>query len=164
MTGSRRLVVLRHAHATSGAGLPDIERPLSERGESEADAAGAWLATYGIRPDLVICSVARRTRETYVILERHLGRAMTVTYEQRAYSAGLDDLLDLVQETAEGHETVLLVGHNPSVYQLVLSLAGGAEAGFPPAAAALIELDGEWGYANPGTGRLLTQWAPEGVR
>lgn len=157
---TRRLVVLRHAHATSGAGLPDVERPLSERGEIEADAAGVWLAERGIRPDLVVCSVARRTRETYSILERHLGPAPAVEYEERAYSAGLDDLLALVQETHEGHGTVLLVGHNPSVYQLVLSLAGGAEAGFPPASAALIELDGEWGYANPGTGRLLTQWAP----
>ncbi|MQA97246.1 MAG: histidine phosphatase family protein [Streptosporangiales bacterium] len=158
--GARRLVVLRHAHATSGAGLPDIERPLSERGETEAAAAGAWLAAQALGPDLVICSVARRTRETYGIVERHLTPAPPVAYETRAYEAGLDDLLAVVQETPEEHDTVLLVGHNPGVYQLVLSLAGGAERGFPPGSAAVIELDREWGYANPGTGRLLTRWAP----
>lgn len=156
----RRLVVLRHAHAASGVGLPDVERPLSERGETEAAAAGAWLAEHDLRPDLVLCSVARRTRETYAIIERHLDGTPAVEYEQRAYSASPDDLLALVQETPEEHGTVLLVGHNPSVYQLVLSLAGGAEAGFPPASAAVLELDADWGYANPGTGRLLTQWAP----
>ena len=61
----RELILLRHAHAEPGAaGQADFDRPLSSQGLAEAEAAGRWLADQGLVPDRVLCSPARRARET----------------------------------------------------------------------------------------------------
>ena len=61
----RELVLLRHAHAESAApGQDDFDRPLSRDGLAEAEAAGAWLRKQSWTPDLIVCSPARRARET----------------------------------------------------------------------------------------------------
>ena len=64
---TRTLVLLRHAKAeAAGSDAPDdAERPLTARGHADAAAAGAWLARHGLLPDVVICSPARRTRQTW---------------------------------------------------------------------------------------------------
>ena len=61
----RTLVILRHAKAERPAELADADRPLTQRGHADAAAAGAWLAARGYRPDLVLCSPAKRTRQTW---------------------------------------------------------------------------------------------------
>jgi phosphohistidine phosphatase len=62
----RTLVILRHAKATPYRGDDsDVDRPLTARGRADATAAGHWLAAHDLRPDLVLCSPARRTRETW---------------------------------------------------------------------------------------------------
>jgi phosphohistidine phosphatase len=61
----RTLIIVRHAKAESFSSTPDLSRPLTPRGHADANAAGAWLAAHGYRPDLVICSPARRTRQTW---------------------------------------------------------------------------------------------------
>src|SRR5690349_14409747 len=61
----RPLVLLRHAKAEAPGQLPGFERGVTAEGESDADAAGSWLADEHLRPDLVLCSSARRTRQTW---------------------------------------------------------------------------------------------------
>ena len=62
----RELILLRHAHAEpAAAGQADIDRPLSAQGLAEAEAAGRWLAAQGLVPDRVLCSPARRARESW---------------------------------------------------------------------------------------------------
>jgi phosphohistidine phosphatase len=61
----RILVLLRHAKAEPQSGTADADRPLTSRGHADAGAAGAWLAGHGYRPELVICSPAKRTRQTW---------------------------------------------------------------------------------------------------
>ena len=61
----RELILLRHAHAEpAAAGQADLDRPLSPEGLAEAEAAGRWLREQGLVPDRVLCSPARRARET----------------------------------------------------------------------------------------------------
>ena len=67
----RELILLRHAHADPALpGQSDMDRPLSAEGLAEAESAGRWLRDQGLVPDCVLCSPARRTRET---LEAVLG-------------------------------------------------------------------------------------------
>src|SRR2546423_12767472 len=61
----RTLVILRHAKAERPAGTADEDRPLTQRGHADSAAAGAWLAARGDRPDLVLCSPSKRTRQTW---------------------------------------------------------------------------------------------------
>jgi phosphohistidine phosphatase len=61
----RSIVLLRHAKAERPTGAADADRPLTARGHADAAAAGAWLAHGGYLPEVVICSPAKRTRQTW---------------------------------------------------------------------------------------------------
>ena len=62
---NRCVVLLRHAKAERPARIADFDRPLTARGYADAGAAGAWLAHGGLLPSIVICSPAKRTRQTW---------------------------------------------------------------------------------------------------
>ncbi len=68
-----RLIVMRHAKAGELPGGPDVERALTERGRRDAAAAGRWLRASGFVPEAVICSAARRTRQTWQQVSAELG-------------------------------------------------------------------------------------------
>jgi phosphohistidine phosphatase len=142
---------MRHAQAENG--FEDFERGLTDRGRSQAEAVGRLLAERGYVPDHVICSAARRTRQT---LDGVLGtmepeNRPEVDYSEAAYSAGVDTLLELVNQVDPDAGTVLVVAHNPTVAQLAASFLGSPTA-YPPATVAAVELEVEWLYAAPGTG------------
>ncbi|MFY1685894.1 SixA phosphatase family protein [Micromonospora sp. WMMD730] len=122
---TRTLVLLRHAKAEQPTTGPDVERRLTARGHADAAAAGAWLTRQGLLPDVVICSAARRTRQTWHDVALGMtgsrpegapaGTAPVVRYAAAAYEAHPDDLLDLVRTVEPEAGTVLLVAHNPGV-------------------------------------------------
>jgi phosphohistidine phosphatase len=164
----RTIVLLRHAKADWPA-VADHERPLAERGRTDASVAGRRLADAGIAPDLVLCSTAARTRETWKLAAHEMPERPRTVYEERLYEASLGDLLALLNETPEEIGTLLLVGHNPGVHALADALAGSAEAdalarmnrgGFPTAAFAVITFPGGWKSVEHGVGRLADYWVP----
>jgi phosphohistidine phosphatase len=134
----RSIVLLRHAKAEPPAGTPDIERRLSARGRADAAAAGAWLAHGGYLPELVVCSPAKRTRQTWhdvalgMAAPPTLGggaesagvvpgptpRGPNVRYEAAIYAGDAEDLLGLVRSTDAEVTTLLLIGHNPTISEL----------------------------------------------
>jgi phosphohistidine phosphatase len=121
----RTLVLLRHAKAEQSAEIPDEDRPLTARGHADSAAAGAWLARHALLPDVVLCSTARRTRQTWhgVALGATgsppeggpAGSAPVVRYEPAAYDAHPDVLLDVVREVDPKARFVLLIAHNPGI-------------------------------------------------
>jgi phosphohistidine phosphatase len=164
MDGGHTLVVLRHAKAAGEPGVNDLDRPLTGRGRRNATSAGQWLLARGIRPDLVLCSESRRTRETWAQVSAALGAAAppdsAVRFESRVYDAGGQDLLDLVNEQPNDVGTVLTVGHNPASQQLVAWLTGRLDLEFPTCALAVIRLGESWAAAAPGGGELTELWTP----
>lgn len=152
------LIVLRHAKAVAGLGIPDIDRTLNDRGRSDAAATGRWLRENGLVPGMVLCSTAARTRETLARLD--LGAE--VSYESGIYDNDPDGLLTLLNQVPDDVARLLLVGHNPSVHQLVHDLTGQAPDAFPTCALAVIELAGTWAGARPGAGELRTVRTPKG--
>jgi phosphohistidine phosphatase len=168
----RRLVVARHAKSDWPAGVADLDRPLGRRGVRDAGAAGRWLAEHGWGPDLVWCSPARRTRETWDALGAGLGDlpAPEVRFDDRVYDASLPDLFEVLHDTPSRRVCVLLVGHNPGVQQLVLTLAqrGSEEARslaaakFPTSALAVLDLDVSWSALAPKCGFLSSFAVPRG--
>ncbi|GGO13664.1 phosphoglycerate mutase [Microbispora rosea subsp. aerata] len=151
---ARTLVVVRHATAGDAPGLPDRERPLTPGGERDARAAGEEIKR--LTPGLVLCSPSVRTRRTAELL----GLDAPVEVERDIYEAYPDDLLGVLRRTDGEITSVVLVGHNPGVHELVATLTDARLEGFPPAAYAVIELDVPWEDIAPGTGRLIHMSRP----
>ena len=149
--------------------MPDRDRPLAKRGRRDAPRIGRWLYDHGYLPDLVVCSDARRTRQTWDLVAPELGGSPLVTFEPRAYAASAQALLYLAQELPGRYRAALLIGHNPGLADLANSLAappaGNGElspAGlrFPTAAVAIFEFGEGWPALSPGHARLLAYTAP----
>jgi phosphohistidine phosphatase len=157
----RRLVLLRHAKSAWPEDMPDHDRPLGKRGRRDAPAVGCWLRGNGYVPDTVVCSTARRTRETWELVAAELGpgfkgRAPAVTFEPRAYAASAVSLLYLARELPGQCRTGMLIAHNPGISELAGSLAGTHPGGmnFPTAGVAVLEFDGEWADLGRGQARV----------
>lgn len=157
----RELILLRHAHAEEGnAAQADLDRPLSAEGLAEAEAAGHWLATQKLVPDCVLCSPARRTRET---LEAVLGVIGYVEQrvEEAIYEADPGALMALIDAHPDV-DRLLLVGHNPGLEQLVALLHSGQSGdyrGMPPGAVAVLSLP-DSAAVEPGVAQLNAFWWP----
>ena len=159
----RRLILLRHAKS-DWPDVPDQERPLAKRGRRDAPVVGRWLRRHGYLPDTVICSVARRTRQTWDRVAPELGGSPSVTFEPRAYEASALTLLYLVRELPGTCRAALLIGHNPGIEELAAHLAEAPDAAgappppgprFPTAAVAVLEFHGDWSDLAPGQAHLL---------
>ena len=141
--------------------MEDVDRPLAARGARAADRMRQYFDAEGIRPELVLCSSALRTRETLGRILPGLGPQMTVRIEPSLYSFEADQLLDRLREVPGDVGSVMLIGHNPAMQELGSALAADGDRldelrkGFPTAA--LAELDvpvGSWEELKPGSGRL----------
>ena len=154
--------MLRHAKSDQHLGLPDHERPLNERGRRQAPEVGRHLNSQGIVLDLAVVSTALRTQETWQLVSGELAESPRVELAGKVYNASLDDLLEVVRELPEDATSVLLVGHNPGVSELVATLTG-EEVDLPTAALAVVELPGRWSDVGPGSGTLLSAGRPDGT-
>ncbi len=161
-------MLLRHAKS-AWPDVPDRDRPLAKRGRRDAPVMGRWLRDHGYLPDVVVCSVARRTRQTWELVAPELGGSPSVTFEPRAYAASAQTLLYLARELPDACRAALLIGHNPAIAELATSLTEPpAENGAPPspgirfptAAVAVLEFPGDWADLAPGQARLLDFAAP----
>jgi phosphohistidine phosphatase len=159
MQDRRRLIVMRHAKAGELPGGPDFERALRPRGQRDSAAAGSWLASHGFRPDAVIASAARRTRQTWQHVGSTLGGNPEFSAEQRLYQADSEDLVEVIKDTPDAVRTLLYIGHNPAAADLV-GLLTGTEVAFPTAGIAVIELTGDWADLAARTGDLVASWSP----
>jgi phosphohistidine phosphatase len=159
---ARRLLLLRHAKSAWPEDVADHDRPLAARGRRDAPAVGRWLRTSGYVPDLVLCSTARRARETWQLAEEELGAKPETTFERRVYGASPAELLALAHQTPSNVRTLMIVGHEPTMSDLTLELASTEPGGalervrdkFPTAAIAVLDFSGDWAGLAPGRARL----------
>jgi phosphohistidine phosphatase len=161
------LLLLRHAKSSwDNAGLADFDRPLSERGRQSAAALSSHLAAGGVRPDVVLCSPAQRTRETLEGLGEEIAET-AVRFEPEIYEGGLEELLDLLGELPEDAGAVMAIGHNPTMHEAALLLAetDGSDAydrlraKFPTCALATLAVP-RWTALAPRCGVLMSFWTP----
>ena len=159
-----RVLLFRHAKASrAGSGLKDRDRPLAKRGIADAPVMGDYLARHGLVPDLVLCSPALRTRDTWRLAAGSFTQAFRMQEDDRLYEADARDLLDVVRGVADEVGTLLIVGHNPGLEDLADLLVGSGDAEaraamrakFPTGAIAVIDfVVPHWADVKPGAGRL----------
>jgi len=159
MGDGHRLIVMRHAKAGELPGGPDVERALRPRGQRDSAAAGTWLAAAGFRPDAVICSAARRTRQTWQYVAAAVGGKPGFEADRRLYEADSEEVAEIIRQTPATVRTLMYIGHNPAAAGLVGQLTG-SEPVFPTAAIAVIALPGQWSELAAGDGEIVASWSP----
>jgi phosphohistidine phosphatase len=119
------LSLLRHAKSSwSNPSLTDRDRPVATRGVTDAPLMGKAMAERGIDPELVLCSSARRTRDTLDLVLPELRVEPKVVYEDALYHASPERMLEMLRAIRPGTNRVLLVGHNPEMQAFALDLVG----------------------------------------
>ena len=112
------VLLLRHAKSSwANPEIDDIDRPLNKRGKRGARGIGRWLQAQHWAPDTILCSPARRTRETC----EGLGLRPAPVIANTLYEAEAETIIARLRE-AEG-ETILLIGHNPGIAEAAHRLA-----------------------------------------
>jgi phosphohistidine phosphatase SixA len=157
----REIVLLRHAHAESPqAGETDADRPLSAEGQAAAEAVGRWLVDNGHVPDCVLCSPARRVRETVEGVLRVTGY-VDQRDEPGIYDATPGALIEILDRYRDCGR-VMLVGHNPGLEQLAALLDSGQTGdyrGMPPAGVAVLRVPAT-ATLEPGVATFTHFWWP----
>lgn len=160
-----RLLLMRHGKAANPSGVPDFDRPLADRGRHEAAVAGAWIREHVGQVDLVLCSSAQRTRETFAATNLEA----PVHFLDEIYEAWTGDLLAAVNAVDPQADTVLMVGHSPGTPSLAARLAGAdsdpgllnqIRAGFPTSAIAVLDFSTSWADLDTGDAVLSTYVVP----
>lgn len=158
----RTLYLLRHAKSSwDDPGLADHDRPLAPRGLRAVPCVAEHLRTEGIVPDVVLCSSARRTRETLDLLGDAIPSGCDVRVEDELYDANADELLERLHALPDSVHRAMVIGHNPATQQLALWLAASGERvdqmarKFPTAALATLDASiATWPDLAPGSAQL----------
>lgn len=125
---SRELLILRHAKSDWSQEVGDFERPLDTRGVRDAARIGQWMRAEHIQPKLILSSPARRAAQTTEAVVTALGVGpAAIVWDERLYLASVPDLLEVLAGVTAPTRTVLVIGHNPGLEDLLLWLAPGAE-------------------------------------
>jgi phosphohistidine phosphatase len=159
----KTLLVLRHAKSSwDGPARDDHERPLNPRGRRDAPRMGELVREYGLIPDVVISSDAVRARLTAEAMAEAAHYTGEILLDERLYMASLDDILLLLRRVRQNAETVMIVGHNPGLEELVEQLTGERQD-LPTAALAQIVLPiDRWRDLSLATrGTLMGFWRPK---
>src|SRR5207249_535409 len=144
-----RLLLLRHAKSSwTEPSLADHDRPLAPRGRRSAERMGAHLRAEPTQIQLILCSSARRARETLELV----APAGEIEVDRELYGASASGLLERVRDLADEVEVAMLIGHNPAIHELAVNLGGQALAArkFPTGALATLTFRGTWQTLAPG--------------
>jgi len=158
---------MRHAKSDwpTGPGN-DFERPLTDRGNKDASRIGSWIQEYDWMPDQIICSPAKRVKQTVDHLCQKIGiDSRTVEYDKRIYEADQNHLLNMLKETNSLTTRLLMVGHNPSFSDLLNFLCSDSthpsvDRSMSSAALAVITLKAPWSALDQGSGKLMSLIQP----
>lgn len=168
----KTLVLMRHAKsAWTSDNVPDHDRPLAPRGRESAPRMATWLSKKKLTPQLVLCSTARRVKETYDLVRAALGTEPPVRESRRLYMALPREILAEIGKSPDDIKTLMVIGHNPGMGSLAHWLAGQGDRQelarlaekFPTAAVAVLDFDVErWAEIDADGGTLRHFVTPKG--
>ena len=146
------LFLIRHAKSDYPPGVQDHDRPLSSRGRQDAAVAANWLDASEIvrSPAIALVSSARRAQDTWAILFTGLAKIprdeIQVLTRPDLYEAGVGTVLTMITENCTNVQSLIVIGHNPTLHATALHLAGASAAGsviaqrFPTCAIAVVRM------------------------
>jgi phosphohistidine phosphatase len=165
----KTLLLMRHAKSSwDDPKLADQDRPLAPRGRKAAARMAEYMRHAGLDPSIVLCTSALRARQTLELLRPALSKETTVKVEAKLYTAGSKELMTRIRRLSPAANSVLVVGHNPAMQELVLGLASkgprlkAIRSKFPTAALAVLDADiDEWRQLAPDGASLVDFVTPK---
>lgn len=169
----RTVSLYRHAKSSwDDPSLDDFDRGLSKRGMASAPRMGACIREAGLVPDLVLCSKAVRTRETFDLTFAEAGDAPELRLDARLYLASAATMLDMLRALPDDVRHAMILGHNPGLHALALDLFSHGEPAsvdaicrkFPTCGLAVVDLEiGGWRRLGVGDGFLRSFMTPKSL-
>ena len=155
----KTLTIVRHAKSSwNEPGLSDRDRPLNKRGQRDAPRMGKRIADAGIRPSLIVSSPATRAWTTAQIIAEELSYPVEfLQRENSLYLASLNDILDVIVAQDDGFNSLMVVGLNPGLTNIVNFLSPGITGNLPTAGVVSVTIDqDDWKlYEQPNTELIL---------
>ena len=163
----KTIILFRHGKSDWDAdyGGDDHERPLADRGTKGARKMGRFLVTAGVMPDRAITSSALRTRQTLAVAAEHGGWAGEARITEALYGARAEDVVREIRAEPDTAQSVVVVGHEPTLSNAVSLLIGGGRVEMRTATMARIDVDvARWADVHPGMGALVWMMPPGALR
>jgi len=170
----KTIYLLRHAKSSwDDPALPDYHRPLAPRGRKASPKMGRFMKKEGLLPHRVLCSGALRATQTWELVASILDRQVPTEIHEEIYHGAPGNLLRMIRALPGEEASALLVGHNPTMEDLALLLAGSGEEAalqemrrkFPTAALAVLDFHGaDWPEVLPGSCHLRAFVRPKALK
>jgi phosphohistidine phosphatase len=164
----KRLLLLRHAKSSwDDPHLADHDRPLAPRGRRAAKSIAAYMKEKGYEPSIVLCSSALRARQTLELITPALPSHTKAEIDPSIYHAGTEDLMTRLRSIPPEVPSVMLVGHNPAMHELLLTLLSDTaqveplKKKFPTAALAVLDGPRDWEHLGPAAAALIDYATPK---
>jgi phosphohistidine phosphatase len=169
----KRLMLLRHCKSSwAEPGLADRDRALELRGKRDAVNMAETMVARDLSPDRILCSPARRTRETLALLQERIRCDCPIDFLEDLYSGPEQDYRGIIANTGGNADRLLVIGHNPRIHITAMELVGSGRHGeqehlaakYPTGALAVIEFEADsWHGITEDSGRLTAFIRPRDV-
>jgi phosphohistidine phosphatase len=160
----KSLILVRHAKTIQYGYDQDFDRTLTDRGEENAERISSEMVKIGLIPDLIISSPAVRTTQTTKIYAGNFGYPTgNVRYEKKLYSGmQTTSFLKMLHELDDRHTTVMVVGHNPTVYFYLELLLPDFSLNVPTCSTVVIDFNiDNWSELRERSGKITHRWIPD---
>lgn len=153
----RKVFFVRHAEANyPEMGQGDIDRTLTTKGEKDAQKLGTWLKQNNYFPDKTFVSSAKRTTQTANIIAKNLNYpSEKLIFESSLYQASVLGVIDLLQQIPNEVSSLMVIGHNPTMMEMIPYLTTNSGTHFPPCTISLISFSINWSQITAKKGSFL---------
>ena len=154
----KRLFIIRHAKSSwSEKDIDDFDRDLKKRGKDDIKMMACWMKKRGFYPDCILSSPAKRAVKTLNKILKILNvKKQKVIYDKNIYEASLEELLKIISKCKKENNNIFLIGHNPSLNELVEYLTDSVIFNIPTSGIICIEFDvDDWSEIEHKKGSIL---------
>ncbi len=163
----KQVILVRHAKAVPYGYDDDFNRPLTDRGENDATSVGQQLQKAKIEADYILSSPAKRAKQTAMLMSHKLNfPAEQIVFNRDIYDGiTTQEFIDLIHALPQQHKTVMVFGHNPTIYYLISNLLHFFNADIPTCSTVGIEFNVEkWEDIEVRKGKLSFHYVPKMFR
>lgn len=162
----KEIFILRHAKSSwSNLNLSDFDRPLAKRGINDAKKLSFFLENNSFKVDQVICSKAKRAKETFDLVASGFKFSIEkAIYLDDLYFGGIKDVFNKIKDLDDSLESVLVVGHNPTLHLMVENLTDTYIKKFSTCNLAVLSYKDSWNNLTSGKCKLKSLYKPKEIK